>query len=183
YLLAFDPRTGARLGRPVRISPHAAQAWSTADGRRLVVTDRDGTALRDPTGRRVLRRWPAGFHSQTFSISRRADGRTLVEGGQDGSLHLLDLRTGKARTASGTHGAPVSRGLAFIPDGRGVITPGEDGKVIVWDVASRAEEETFSGHGGPVRALAVSADGRTLYSAGADGNVFIWDLGGARRLV
>src|SRR5262249_49423639 len=137
-LLRFDPRTGTRLGHPVRISPHAAQAWPTTDRRQQVVTGRDGTVLLAATGRRALRRWPAGFDDQDFFTALSADGQTLAAGGQDGSLHLLDLRTGKARTASGTHGAPVSRGLAFTPDGRRVITPGEDGKVILWDVASGA---------------------------------------------
>jgi WD40 repeat protein len=70
----------------------------------------------------------------------------------------------------------------FTRDGRRVITPGEDGAVIVWNVETRTAEETFTGHGGPARALAVSDDGRTLYSAGADGSVFIWDLAGQRRL-
>jgi WD40 repeat protein len=94
----------------------------------------------------------------------------------------MDLRTGRVRTASGRHNAPVGPQIVFTRNGRRVITSGRDGSVIVWNVARAAVEEEFTGHGGAVRGLAVSTDGGTLYSAGADGRVIVWDLTGRRRL-
>jgi len=182
YLERFDVQSGRRLGRRVQISKYPELAWTSGDGRRMVTTGESGTTIRDATSRHVLHHIDAGFRGQDFWTALSRDGRTLAAGGQDGSLRLMDLRTGDVRTASGRHGAPVSRGIVFTADGRHVITPGEDGAVIVWDVKTAAAVETLTGHGGPARALALSDNGRTLYSAGADGSVFVWDLSGERRL-
>ena len=182
YLYRYDLASGALQPSPVKLSAYPALAWMTADGRRMIASGEDGTTIRDRSGEHVLRRLDAGFRGEDYWTAISPDGRTLAAGGQDGSLHLLDLRTGDARTASGRHSAPVNRGIVFTRDGRRAITPGDDGAVIVWNVRSGAAEETLTGHGGPVHALAVSDDGTTLYSAGADGSVIIWDLGGARRL-
>src|SRR5439155_24802289 len=57
-----------------------------------------------------------------------------------------------------------------------VVTTGDDGQVLVWDVASHSVIETFAGHGGSV--LAQATDGETLYTASSDGTIFAWDLSG-----
>jgi WD40 repeat protein len=182
YLMRWDAGSGRRLRRDFQLSRYPALAHVTADGRRMVVSGEDGTTIRDASGRRILRRFPEGFRGQDHWTALSPDGRTLAAGGFDGSLHLMDLRTGVVRAASGRHNAPVNRGIVFTPDGRRVITPGDDGNIIVWDVRSAAAVETLSGHAGAVRALAVSRDGTTLYSGGADGNVLLWDLTGRRRI-
>jgi WD40 repeat protein len=178
----FELPSARQLGPSVQISRGPALARTTADGRRLVVSAKDGTTIRDLTGRHVRRRFPLGFDARRYWTALSPDGRTLAAGGQDGSLRLMDLRTGRIRTASGRHGGPVGHDIEFTPDGRRLITPGDDGAVIVWDVRAAAAADTFTGHGGPVRGLAATGDGRTLYSAGADGRVFVWDLSGERRL-
>ena len=85
------------------------------------------------------------------------------------------------RTASGRHAAAVSD-ARFTPDGRSVITTGDDGDIIVWDVRRAAAGERLSGHAGFVFSPMISRDGATLYTASLDGTVFIWDLAGSRRL-
>ena len=42
---------------------------------------------------------------------------------------------------------------------------------------SRPAEAQLRGHGGPVRALALSADGRELVSASFDSTAILWSLG------
>ena len=181
YIQRFDVQTGGLLPGRVKISDHPALAWPAADGRRLVVSAKDATTLRDASGWHVLRRFAEGVDAENFRTGVSRDGRTLAVGGLEGTLRLQDLRSGDFRTMSGRHSAPVSD-IAFTPDGRRVITAGDDGSVIVWDVGAGAATETFTGHGGPALALAVSDDGTMVYSAGADGSVFIWDLDGTRRL-
>jgi WD40 repeat protein/DNA-binding SARP family transcriptional activator len=182
YLFHYDVQSGRRLPGRVQLSPYPSPALTTSDGRRMVATGEDGTTIRDATGRRILSRFPEGFNGQDFWTALSPDGRTLVAGGQDGSLHLMDLRTGRTRVASGRHEAAVNRGIVFTPDGRRVITPGDDGAIIVWDTRKADVLERLTGHPAAVRGLAVSHDGRTLYSAGADGNVIVWDLSGQRGL-
>ena len=71
---------------------------------------------------------------------------------------------------------------AFTPDGRTLVTGGDDGEVIVWDVEQGTAGETLSGHASGISSLQITRDGKTLYTASVDGTVFVWDLGGARRL-
>ena len=68
------------------------------------------------------------------------------------------------RVAAGRHAAAVTD-ARFTPDGRALITTGDDGNVIVWDVRRAAAEETLSGHSGFAFSPMISRDGATLYTA------------------
>jgi WD40 repeat protein len=94
---------------------------------------------------------------------------------------FLDLVTGQRRTGGGRHAASV-QGVAFSPDGKTLVSTGDDRKVIVWDVASGTERETLEGHAGRVHAQDFSPDGRTVYTASLDARVIAWDIAGARRI-
>src|SRR5204863_124610 len=76
--------------------------------------------------------------------------------------------------------------LAFSPDGKRLASGGQDGMVMLWDVASGKELHVCRGHRFPVRDLAFSPDGRTLASGEAgdtrdnggdreEGEVRLWD--------
>lgn len=72
--------------------------------------------------------------------------------------------------------------LALLPDGR-VAFDTHAGDLCVWDLQGRQTPQTFEGHAGRVRALAVTNDGR-LISCGVDGMVRSIDpaTGGAARV-
>jgi hypothetical protein len=70
---------------------------------------------------------------------------------------------------------------AFSADGRWLAT-GDDGGVIrLWEVGTRTERRTLSGHEGCIEALSFSKDGRRLSSGGTDARVRSWDLGTGRE--
>lgn len=49
--------------------------------------------------------------------------------------------------------------------------------LLVWAVAARADEyRTFEGHGGPVKAVHLSADGQTVLTASFDNSVGLWNV-------
>ena len=121
----------------------------SADSRGREIVVRDARTLRP------LRRFP-GF---AWADALSPDGRTFAVGRTDGSVRFLDLRTGEQRTALGRHRAAVDN-AQFTPDGRFLVTAGEDSTAIVWDVTAAAAVEFLDGHAGPVAALAVDRCGR-----------------------
>ncbi|MDT3438727.1 P-loop NTPase fold protein [Pseudofrankia sp. BMG5.37] len=65
--------------------------------------------------------------------------------------------------------------LAVTPDGRQIITGGDDGAVRLWDRESGAVQGVLTGHTGQVLAVAVTPDGQQIITGGGDGVVRLWD--------
>jgi WD40 repeat protein/DNA-binding SARP family transcriptional activator len=181
-LTRFDVRSGRRLLGPVPLnSSGSSPLLATSDRRRLVTAGPGEVTVRDATTLRRLKRLRAPKAAVASAYALGPDDRTVAIGDQDGSVRLLDLRTGGSRTASDRHAAAVTA-ARFSPDGRSLVTTGDDRDVIVWDVRAARPRETLSGHASGVTAAEITRDGKTLYTASLDGTVFIWDLDGARRL-
>jgi WD40 repeat protein/serine/threonine protein kinase len=66
------------------------------------------------------------------------------------------------------------RQAAFSPDGRLLVSAGEDGKVIVWDFAKRMPLATFIAHTRIATSVAFSPDGKWFASGGEDGKINVW---------
>ena len=178
-LLRVDGRTGDIEGTPLRVGGAALDMLPTGDGRVFVTSpDDDATDEIDTKSLRVVRRHDLGGFAGALS----PDGGSLAAGSRDGSIRLLNLRSGRIRPFARGHTAGVVD-MAFTPDGRTLVSSDFDGRVIAWDVDRGEVSEELLAHRGPVWALAVSQDGRTLYSAGNDGRLILWDLAGDRRLV
>ncbi|HXV52837.1 MAG TPA: WD40 repeat domain-containing protein [Solirubrobacterales bacterium] len=180
-LRRVNVRTGAIEGRPLRVG-HAGPngLFPAADGRRVFVTSahNDETWEIEARTLRVVRRYPEGDEVGALS----PDGSTFALGSSDGTVRLVDRRSGGVLRLMGRHQAEVLR-LEFTPDGRKLVGSDDGGGVIVWDVAKGEINEELSAHRGGVWGLAVSPDGRTLYSSGNDARTILWDLSGERRLV
>jgi WD40 repeat protein/DNA-binding SARP family transcriptional activator len=195
--MRFDARTGRSSGAPVpfehpgRLTFDPFQTWPrapviiTSDGRRVVVGGEDGVTVRDAEALSVLKRFPeagkAAIGTLPTAYALNGDDRTVAIGGEDGSLRLLDLSSGKLQTASGRHRGAVNE-ARFTPNRRTLVTASEDGDVILWDVRHAAAAETLSGHARSAFSPQVADSGKTLYTASLDGTVLIWDLVGRRRL-
>ena len=67
----------------------------------------------------------------------------------------------------------AARQAVFSPDGKLVVSCGEDGQVIVWNFARRERIATLTNH--PAHKIAYAPDGRWLATGGVDGDVVVWD--------
>jgi hypothetical protein len=65
--------------------------------------------------------------------------------------------------------------VAFSPDGRRIVTCGNDHTAKVWDTASGEELMTLKGHDGNVNSVAWSTNGLRILTSSADGTAKVWD--------
>jgi hypothetical protein len=115
---------------------------------------------------------------RNYAVAFAPDGR-LASAGPGGSIRLCDSSTGQEIVSVAAHAGTV-RGLAFAPDGRTLVSCGEDGSIRLLDVAAdgrslRHRAALLRAHGGlAVGDVAFAPDGQSFASAGDDGIVRIW---------
>jgi WD40 repeat protein/class 3 adenylate cyclase len=143
-------------------------------GRRLVYQTSSKTTILDAATGKRIRSYPIGFGPLAVS----PDGKTLALA-HGAAIRFLDLQTGKVVLGIGEEPGGTDE-MGFTADGKTLVTSGEDGKTLLWDVPSHAVRATFAGHAGPIHAQAISATGSTLYTGSFDSNVLGWDLTGER---
>jgi WD40 repeat protein len=165
-----------RTGPPLRRGGVGVLAFAP-DGRRLAIggdagvlefldcQSRDVVTVETPTG--------DGVTALAFSPS----GEVLAAGFgfTSGTIHLWDVSSRQARGQLTNHTAWVTA-LAFVPDGRRLVSAGMDRTIRVWSIPELAELRRFQASRHGVAALALLPDGKTLATGGDDGTLCLWDL-------
>ncbi len=118
---------------------------------------------------------------QGRGVAYSPDGNTIITD-QGGVLRFFEAASGRERLGSpDTHVGGVST-VRYTPDGRLILTAGDDGTVRLWDARSGRQLRVIQEEG-RVHVLAVSQDGKRLATGvqiPVEG-VSIWDLETGRK--
>jgi WD40 repeat protein len=160
----WDARSGAITDT---FAAGAGLNLALADGRTVVAGAQDGTITAwDVDGARRLGstfRWrspDAGCLTEPCIVIDRR-GTLMAESSGNGTVGLVDLRTERPAGTLPPKTGPLVDALAFLPDGRTLVTGGVNGKAVLWDMRTRAAVRTLR-LGGHVWWAAASPDGKLL---------------------
>ena len=69
-------------------------------------------------------------------------------------------------------------GLSFSPDGKTIVSGGEDGSIRIWNLSNNKVSPFIKEHSDAVKMVKFSPDGQLFASASLDKTVKIWDIQG-----
>jgi WD40 repeat protein len=142
----------------------------------------DGLQLRLPSGTQGLGR-PEPINTMTtakdFVGARATYGAFALSHRKGGTFGLeraiLDLTKDGQTLVSIERDGDIHRHYSFTPDGRTIISGGDNGFLAAYDLKGQLIDH-FVGHEGDVWAVAPSPDGKYLVSGGADQTIRLWNL-------
>ncbi|MDQ1289292.1 MAG: hypothetical protein QG622_2858 [Actinomycetota bacterium] len=191
-LAVADDRTTAVFDTRSLLAPASSgwveRSWATPEvrstvtalswlrgGREIAVASYGGVSAFSRT--RLARELP--YAGSLLDIAVSGDGRWLVSGNQDASVHVWRLRDGSELEMDG-YPRKVTR-VAFDATGRWLAADGAPG-ITVWSFAGGGPGGTsarmLSAHPDGATAVAWHPRRPVLATAGADGTVALWDVEG-----
>jgi WD40 repeat protein len=159
-------------------------AWAP-DGGLIATSDADGWI--------AVWRWPGTEPEREIQIATSAvetvrwlgDGATIAAALRNGKVVLWSVRDGTTTELKGGH-PDTALGLAVDRRGNRLISSGDGGEVLLWDLARREQVATLPSTQSagvppmPRDIVALDRDGRTALVAGNDGNLIVYDLDALR---
>lgn len=177
------------------LTGHSWWVWAaefSPDGQRIVTVSQDGNAIvwqRNDSGEyRQLTEF-AKHNGPIYAAQFTPDGSAIATAGYDRRVLLwrpeqtqpVDIARrldGQADPPSpyeelAQHEGPI-RALAFSPDGKHLVSGGQDNVLRVWNLDRSVEQAVLRGHASHVRDCVFSPDGTLLLSAGRDQQIKLW---------
>ena len=118
--------------------------------------------------------------SAVMTLALNAKGQTAALGLANGRISTWDLKKKSEIKRWQAHKGRVSS-LAVSPDGKRIVSCGEDSSAVVWDAESGEQLQKFAEHRGEIYGVGWCADGRHVITGSVDKNIFQWDAETGRR--
>ena len=176
-VVLWDRATGQK-----RLTAQGAAVAFAPDSRSLAINGVDGGTLEVIDTETGSELWKARLGwGQGRGLAFSPDGKTIITD-QGGVLRFFEAASGRERLASPeAHAGGVSI-VRYTPDGRLVLTAGDDGTIRIWDSATGRQRRIIQ-EDGSVHVLAVSQDGKILATGVQQPveGVSVWDLETGRK--
>lgn len=130
-------------------------------------------AIWDASTQQFEHEWTAHEH-WVFDLEFDVDADTLVSAGGDNRTKLWSIDDWREVASFEDHQDDV-HGAVVTPDGRWLVTGGDDTDVLVRNLKT-GEVKQLAGHQAQVTSVAVHPDGKLLFSGSRDQTVRVWDL-------
>jgi WD40 repeat protein len=179
----WDARTGARTGAWPGPGRAVEALTFAADGSRLAAAGSAGSlVVWDSRSGRELQRvdqfegQPLGAH-----ITFRADLKRVaaVTGADLDMIRVWDGVSDRGLRLLMGHRGMITA-LAFSPDGCTLASAAQDGRLILWDAATGAQQVSFDSRSQSVRCLVFSPNGHYLAVGAEEAVIRVWDLESGR---
>jgi WD40 repeat protein len=158
-------------------------------GRLLVSGGKKGELIFwDSSSHAELARLSADESKLIWAVAFSPDGRLLAvaekhptdwDTRRTHAIKVWDVESRRLAARLDGHTDDV-RALAFSPDGKTLVSGGEDRTIRQWNLARRGQTAVVKTHS--VTTLAVSNDGRRIVSGGQDRTMKIWDFAAPAEL-
>ena len=104
-----------------------------------------------------------------------ADWVVVAPSGPRTEIHVFEAASGRLLTTTSGEGIAPGSNVAFLADGRRIVTTHADGTAWIRSIESGEIVTTLTGHLGPILAILVTPDGGRIFTGGMDNTVRVWD--------
>jgi WD40 repeat protein len=131
--------------------------------------------------RSPIRIWNVSKKQETHCIKSVGDivrfsPETTTLAAVDGpTIKIWSIATGRCLKTLRGSDRPV-HDIAYSPDGKYLISGGEDQTVRIWDTQTGAQKRILKGIAGPINCVVVTHDGKHLIAGTSKGKLVYWNL-------
>ncbi len=175
--------------RPVLTLEHQTQVYTaaySADGLYIVTGQGNGfISLWDAKSGELIHEFRPDIRRAIYQVRfNPANNLVAARFRDDHRIFVVDVFEGQTEMILNGHDDPV-RDFDFSPDGKRLVSVGNDARIILWDLSEGLDDEdrwldfNFGGHLATIYSVTFSRDGNKILSAGADGIIKVWEHGSA----